>query len=93
MYKIQNMRAIRALRESPLPLLTNVDGSEEGQASFLEDVERRYRASQVSLDGDIQLALGNQEAAVAAYDSALAIDPGEKNWRNPVWRGWALPGR
>jgi len=93
MYKIQNMQAIRALRESPLPFLTNVDGSEEGQASFLDDVERRYRASQVSLDGDIQLSFGNQEAAVAAYDSALAIDPGEKNWRNPVWRGWALPGR
>jgi len=92
LYKIQNMEAIRRSRESPLPYLTHVAGTPDERDGFLEAVDRRYRASQLSLEGDIQLALGNEDAALDRYEAALTIDPGEKNWRNPVWRGWD-PGR
>jgi hypothetical protein len=90
-YKIQNMQAIHGRRESPLPFLANIGGTEEERAVFLELVQRRYDASQRSLQGDIYLALGNEAEAVGEYEAALALDPGEKNWRNPVWRGYRPP--
>jgi spermidine synthase len=91
LYKIQNMQAIHRRRESPLPFLANIGGTEEERTVFLELVQRRYDASQRSLQGDIHLALGNEAEAIGEYEAALALDPGEKNWRNPVWRGHRPP--
>lgn len=93
LYKIQNMQAILRGRESVLPYLADVGGTAQEREDFLEAVRRRFQASQLSLEGDIQLALGNDEAAVDRYEAALAIDPREKNWRNPVWRGFAPTSR
>jgi spermidine synthase len=92
-YKVQNMREILERRESPVPFLTGIEGSEGERAAFMARVEDRYRASQHSLSGDIHLALGREGAAVLEYDAALRIDPDEKNWRNPVWRGRRPAGR
>ena len=89
LYKIENMEAIRRRRESPLPFLTGLRGTEEERQAFLSRVERRFEASQRSLLGDIYLALGRDAEATAEYEAVLAIDPGEKNWRSPVWRGWS----
>ena len=51
------------------------------------------RASQRTLPGDIYLGLGRDAEAVIEYDAALQIDPEEKNWRNPRWRGRAPSAR
>jgi hypothetical protein len=41
--------------------------------------------------GDINYHRGLSARAKAEYDTALRIDPGDKNWANPAWREEAQP--
>jgi predicted negative regulator of RcsB-dependent stress response len=72
-------------RESVLSLLVNMGESDEEIAAVAERVDTRFEATGHSIGGDILLRLGMKEQAMAEYNTALEIDPAEKNWLNSVW--------
>jgi len=86
LYKAQNIENIRDHRVSVGPFLTNLGETEEEAAALAERVRLRYEATQQSLKGDVLLTLGRQTEAIMEYNMALLIDPGDKNWMNPVWK-------
>ena len=85
-YLVRNLTNLRKHRESVLPLLVNLGGSEEEVAAVGERVRRRFEATQHSIAGDVFYYLGRDDRAKGEYDTALLIDPGDKNWANPAWR-------
>jgi spermidine synthase len=86
LYKAQNIENIRDYRVSIAPFLTNLGETGAEAEAFAERVRLRYEATQQSLKGDVLLTLGRQTEAIMEYNMALLIDPGDKNWMNPVWR-------
>jgi spermidine synthase len=85
LFKADNMYQFREHRESILPYLTNLGGTEEENAAFAEAVQRRYEATQHSLAGDVNLLMGRRDDAILEYNLALAIDPDDKNWMHTIW--------
>jgi predicted negative regulator of RcsB-dependent stress response len=90
-YRLANLTAMRDHRESVLPLLTNTGRTEAERADVSERLQRRFDAGYYSLSGDILLSMGRQEEAMAEYNTALLIDPEDKNWMNSIWRGRGPP--
>ncbi len=86
MYRVENTLTIRELRESVLPLLSNMGESEEEIAAVAERVEKRFEAIHHSISGDMLDFVGMREQALVEYNTALRIDPREKNWLHPIWR-------
>jgi spermidine synthase len=86
-YQVRNLASLRENRESVLPFLTNLGSSEGEIASVAERVDRRFRATQHSIAGDVFLALGRTQDAREEYNRARGIDPEDKNWMNPAWLG------
>ena len=84
-YIVRNLLAIRDVRESPLPLLTDTGRTPEEQAGVAAQVRLRFQATQYSISGDVYYYVGQIERARAEYDQALLTDPGDKNWLNPAW--------
>ncbi len=87
-YVTRNLLEFARARESVLPLLTNMGGTDEEIAALSERVRRRLEASRHTLNADILYYLGRADEARQEYQRALAIDPGEKNWGHPVWLGY-----
>ena len=90
LYKAENIQNIRTHRESVGPYLANLGETQEAADALAERVRVRYEATQQSLKGDVLLTLGRQTEAILEYNMALIIDPGDKNWMNPVWRNSPL---
>jgi hypothetical protein len=84
-YQVRNLAALRERRESVLPLLRNMGETEGDIAAVAESVQRRFEATQHSIEGDVFLALGMIRQAREKYQQARAIDPDDKNWMNPAW--------
>jgi spermidine synthase len=85
-YRVENTLTIRELRESVLPFLVNVGETEEEIAAVAEKVQKRFEATYHSIRGDMLDFLGMREQALVEYNTALLIDPQEKNWLHPIWR-------
>jgi spermidine synthase len=85
MYLLRNLRNLMDSRESVFPSLINIGETNEKIAAVVERVQKRFEATQHSISGDILLRLGMQEQAEAEYNTALQIDPQEKNWLNTIW--------
>jgi spermidine synthase len=85
MYLVHNWQNLMDSRESVLSLLVNMGESDEEIAAVAERVDTRFEATGHSIGGDILLRLGMKEQAMAEYNTALEIDPAEKNWLNSVW--------
>jgi len=88
-YVTRNLLELSRHRESVLPLLVGTGATPEEQAAMAERVERRFQASQRTLNGDILFYLGRSDDARAAYLEALAIDPDDKNWAHLFWAGFS----
>ena len=86
-YLVQNLTNLSEYREIVLPLLVNTGESEAEAAAVKQSVLKRFQAAQHSIDGDIHFYMGRPEQAKGEYNTALLIDPGEKNWAHPLWRG------
>lgn len=94
LFQARNTQELAARRESVVQYLvageTRVAESDPGAsevAGLFERVERRHRATELSLRGDILILLGRRDEAIMAYRRAMAIDPGDKGIRNPIWWG------
>jgi len=85
-YATGNLYEFGQARESAADLLVDADDDRRLQ------VERRYRATQHSISGDIFYYRGDLEKARGEYAMALLIDPGDKNAAHPMWRN-REPGR
>jgi spermidine synthase len=86
LYWIQNTRNIRDSRENVFPTLVNVGETQAQIAAVAQKVQQRFEAIHHSIGGDILLYLGRRDQAIAEYNAALQIDPGERNWVNSTWR-------
>jgi spermidine synthase len=85
MYLLRNLRNLMDSRESVLSSLVNMGETNEEVAAVAERVQKRFEATHHSISGDILLRLGMQEQAEVEYNTALQIDPQEKNWLNTIW--------
>jgi spermidine synthase len=85
-FRVQNMLAMRASRESAFPYLVDVGETDAEVAAVAARVQRRFDATFHSLSGDMYVTLGQPEKAQVEYAKALAIDPDEEIARNPMWR-------
>lgn len=85
LYQVRNTLDIGVLRESVVPYLAGAGRGEAEAAALVERVERRHRATEFSLQGDVLILLGDRDRAVMAYRRALSIDPTDKGIRNPIW--------
>jgi len=85
-YRVRNLVNFRDNRESVLPWVVNMGETEEEREALRDRIQRRYGAVHNSINGDILLFLGQREAAIMEYETALSIDPREKNWLNAIWR-------
>lgn len=80
MYRIQHNYNAWEARESVLPYLANLGGTQIERDAIAERVSRRYEASQHSILGDMLLSLGERDQARAEFLKAIQIDPTEKNY-------------
>ena len=85
-YAASNLRDLAMHRESVAPWLVPSGESEAEVARMAARLERRFRATQRSIQGDIFFYLGMTQRAVREYRAALRIDPTDRNWAHPVWR-------
>jgi len=92
-YLVQNLLNFRELRESPLPWVADLGETPAEVAAVESRIRRRFDATQHSINGDVLYYLGRYEEAQRAYEMALSIDPGDKNWAHPAWRGVVRPDR
>jgi tetratricopeptide (TPR) repeat protein len=92
-YLVQNLLSFRELRESPIPWVVSTGETPAQVAAVEARIRRRFEATQHSINGDVLYYLGRHEQARRAYDTALSIDPGDKNWAHSVWEGVQRPER
>jgi spermidine synthase len=79
-YQLQNLARFQESRESVLPLLTNLGGTDEERAALAERVQKRYEATQYAIRGDIFYYLGRRADAQNEYTRALLADPESREW-------------
>ncbi|UCC83603.1 MAG: fused MFS/spermidine synthase, partial [Gemmatimonadota bacterium] len=85
-YRVENTLTVRDSRESVLPYLVNMGETDEEIAAVAERVQKRFEATYHSISGDMLDFVGMREQAIVEYNTALQIDPQEKNWLHPIWR-------
>jgi spermidine synthase len=79
LYWVANTGAALERRESVTPYLTNMGDSPEEVAALEDALDRRLRATQHSIRGDILSLIGEDAAARREYLEALRIDPSDIN--------------
>ncbi len=85
-YRVQNTLTMRESRESVFPFLINTGKTDEEIDALAGKIQKRFQATHHSITGDVLYFLGMREEALVEYNTALRIDPEEKNWLNPIWR-------
>ena len=83
-YQRQNLSGFQESRESVLPLLTNLGGTDQERAALAERVQQRYQATQHAIRGDIFFYLGRRADAQNEYTRALLADPESRDWLNAM---------
>jgi len=83
-YQLQNLARFQESRESVLPLLTNLGGTDEERATLAERVQKRYEATQHAIRGDIFFYLSRRADAQYEYTRALLADPESREWLNAM---------
>ncbi len=83
-YQLENLARFQESRESVLPLLTNLGGTDEEQAALAGRVQKRYEATQHAIRGDIFFYLSRRAEAQAEYSLALLADPESREWLNAM---------
>jgi spermidine synthase len=79
-FQLENLARFQAARESVLPLLTNLGGTQQEQAALAERVQKRYLATQHAIRGDILFYLDRRADARDEYTRAMLADPESQEW-------------
>jgi spermidine synthase len=84
-FLVENLASFVRYREDPWPMVVNAGATPEETAAYQERVRRRTEATQHNIAGDIYFYLEQMDQAKAEYETALQLDPADKNWANPAW--------